>query len=248
MTEIDDEFCFYDDEDYRDDADRDSRRLREWHRQLWSKRLPTGDRLEWLIEPDGYLVSAAPHGPFRVSSDTIATSHSNYKRFGIEQVQDDFSAEALKHYERAFYTIGGFIIFPPRPQSLNQRRRTDSSIADRFDLTLECIRRHYVGGPESPLTEILNTDAGFFELFGRGAPGFTAYVDFFQLQDLVSNDSISIIWLDGVEADEWDFRAAPLPRSESGYRKYLDNVAGFVASRNRRIRRWCQEADAAPNN
>ena len=146
MTEIDDQFCFYD-EDYSGDADRDSPRLREWHRQLWSKPLPTGDRLEWLIEPNGYLVSAAPHGPFRVSSDTIATSHSNYKRFGIEQVQAGISPDELEQYERAFYTIGGFIVFPTRPQSLNQRRGTDSSIDDRFDLTLECIRRHYIGGP-----------------------------------------------------------------------------------------------------
>ena len=99
--------------------------------------------------------------------------------------------------------------------------------------------------PESPLTEILKLESGFFELFGKGAQGFTAYVDFFHLQDLVSNDSIR--WLDGAEADEWDFRAAPLHQSESGYRDYLDNVAGFVKARNRRIRRWCQGPDADSN-
>lgn len=244
MDEIDDKFCFYDDEDYGGDADCDSHRLREWHRRLWTKRLPTGDRLEWLIEPGGYLISAAPHGPFRVSSDTIATSHSNYHRFGVPQVQAGMSADELTQYERAFYTIGGFIIFPTRPQSLNQRRGSNSAIADRFDLTLECIRRHYVGGPESPLSEILSIEAGFFGLFGEGARGFASYVDFFHLQDLVSEGSMR--WLDGFEADEWNFDVAPLPQSESDYRKYLDSVAIFVAERNQRIRRWCDAPEANP--
>ncbi|MGO4859557.1 hypothetical protein AB4074_19940 [Arthrobacter sp. 2MCAF14] len=29
-------------------------------------------------------------------------------------------------------------------------------IGDRMDLTLECIRRHYTGEPESPLASVLN--------------------------------------------------------------------------------------------
>jgi hypothetical protein len=143
-------------------------------------------------------------------------------------------------YDRAFYTIGGFTVFPVHPQSLNQVRGTDSRIADRFDLTLECIRRHYVGGQESPLARVLEVDAGFFRLFGEGQSGFAAYVDFFHLQDLVSGNYIK--WLDGSAADEWDFGTTALPQSESAYRHYLDNVVTFVSGRNRRIRQWCQDA------
>jgi hypothetical protein len=240
MDDIDTDFCFYDDLDYASDADRDSRVLREWHRRLWSKELPGGDTAEWLIEPRGYLTYDARHGPVRVSSDTIATTHSRYAPFGIPQLWAGLSPTEQLGYDRAFYTIGGFTVFPVHPQSLNQVRGTDSRIADRFDLTLECIRRHYVGGQESPLARVLEVDAGFFRLFGEGQSGFAAYVDFFHLQDLVSGNYIK--WLDGSAADEWDFGTTALPQSESAYRHYLDNVVTFVSGRNRRIRQWCQDA------
>lgn len=238
MDEIDVAFSFYEDKDYRSDADRDSDVLRNWHAKLWSKSLPSGERLAWRREPDSYLICDSSVGPIRVSSDTIATTHSNYKHFGVEQAQEGISAVDMKQYERDFYTIGGFIIFPTRPQSINQRRGSDSTIADRFDLTLECIKRHYIGGPESPLTETLKLDREFFALFGQGADGFTAYVDFFHLQDLVSDGTIA--WLDGSKRDSWDFEVRPLPQSPHAYRQYLDNVARFVEARNERIGRWCK--------
>src|SRR4051812_3637359 len=53
VDEIDVAFCFYDDPDYTRDADRDSRILRAWHRRLWSKALPSGDVIEWLVGPAG---------------------------------------------------------------------------------------------------------------------------------------------------------------------------------------------------
>lgn len=240
MDDIDTGFCFYDDLDYASDADRDSRVLREWHRRLWSKELPGGDKAEWLLEPGGYLTYDAPHGPVRVSSDTIATTHSRYAPFGIPQLWAGLSPTEQLGYDRAFYTIGGFTVFPVHPQSLNQVRGTDSRIADRFDLTLECIRRHYVGGQESPLSGVLEVDADFFRLFGEGQSGFAAYVGFFHLQDLVSGNYIK--WLDGSAADEWDFGTTALPQSESAYRHYLDNLVTFVSGRNRRIRQWCRHA------
>ncbi len=43
----------------------------------------------------------------------------------------------------------------------------------RFDLTLECIRRHYLDEP-SPLSDTLAWYADFFGLFGD----FAGYVDF----------------------------------------------------------------------
>jgi hypothetical protein len=54
------------------------------------------------------------------------------------------------------YTIGGMMVFPGKPikgkWAINQARGCLSKIADRFDLTLECIRRYYVG-ETSPLGE-----------------------------------------------------------------------------------------------
>ena len=79
------------------------------------------------------------------------------------------------------YTIGGEMIFPKHTNSINQTRGTNPQICDRFDLTLECIRRYY-RGEDSPLFSVLSTDKNFFDLF----IDFKGFVDFFMLQDLVS--------------------------------------------------------------
>jgi hypothetical protein len=240
MDEFDVEFCFYDDPDYAGDADRDSNLLRAQHSHLWSKELPSGDQLQWLPEPGTRcLTCATPRGDLRVSSDTIATTHASYTRFGMDALWAGLSKAEQDRYDRAFYRIGGFIVFPVHGRSLNQVRGSDHRIADRFDLTLECIRLHYLDRRESPLAAVLEVDADFFGLFGEGATGFAAYVDFFHLGDLVSDGSIR--WLDDHSADEWDFSRLPLPQSAAAYRAYLDNVTAFVDARTARIGRWIAE-------
>ena len=62
-------------------------------------------------------------------------------------------------------------------------RGQHSKIEDRFDLTLECIRRYYLRKP-NPLAEVLVLYKDFFDLFEN----FRGYTDFFLLQDLVSED------------------------------------------------------------
>ena len=243
MTDIDVNFCFYDDPDFRTDADRDSRVLQEWHQRLWSKALPSGEVLTWNKEPNGYLVLTRPGGPLRVSSDTIATTHSRYDRLGASRLWAGMSQAEQEQYEHRFYTIGGFIIFPVRPQSLNQLRGTRSEIADRFDLTLECIRQHYLGEHDNPLTDVLELDAGYFGLFGAGRDGFASFVTFFHLQDLVTGTS-TIKWFSDFGGDRWDFNAPALPSTSPEYRGYLDNVASFVSSRNTRIERWTESNPA----
>lgn len=236
MDPINVDFCFYDDPDFATDADRDSRILQAWHQQLWSKSLPSGDRISWDVEPG---TSCLLHGDIRVSSDTIATTPSNYRRLGSAQLWASLTENERTRYDRSFYTIGGFIIFPTRPQSLNQRRGTAGSIADRFDLTLECIRQHYLGRSENPLADVLDMDADYFRLFGAGHKGFATFVEFFHLQDLAPRGSVR--WLDGDTGREWGFDRPPLPQTLDAYRHYLDNVAAFVAARNTRIREWCDQ-------
>ena len=55
-------------------------------------------------------------------------------------------------------TIGAYIIYPSKrvdkKMTINGARGTNGKIKDRFDLTLECIRRHYLN-EESPLSETL---------------------------------------------------------------------------------------------
>lgn len=233
MQAIDVDFCFYDDPDFLADADSDSRTLQRWHAALWSKDLPDGTRIEWAAEAGTTcLTHDSSLGSFRVSSDTIASLHENY----VPALWAGLSRQDQETYSRAFYTIGGFIIFPRHPISLNQERGRQRGISDRFDLTLECIRRHYLDVHPNPLGEVLASDSDFFRLFGVGQAGFAAYVEFFHLQDLTAGNAIK--WFDGSAEETWSFSNAALPSNADAYRRHLDNVWEFVAARNTRIARW----------
>ena len=107
-------------------------------------------------------------------------------------------------------------------------------IADRWDLTLECIRRHYAG-EESPLTKVIEQDKAFYELF----VDFKGYVDFFFLQDCVSEDYSSVnIW-----RGDASFRKSGLPETVEDYFKYLLKEHIFLDNRNRRIQEYCLKND-----
>ena len=108
--------------------------------------------------------------------------------------------------------------------TINGARGFHPRIKDRFDLTLECIRRHYLDEP-SPLSDTLARYADFFGLFGD----FAGYVDFFHLQDLVNEVTSTVKFFMPFE----DFTASPLPGT-------LD-VYGYVYRH--RFHRGTQPAD-----
>jgi hypothetical protein len=111
--------------------------------------------------------------------------------------------------------------------SINQARGMHPEIKDRFDLTLECIRRHYAG-QANPLGNALAVHAGFFGLFGD----FAGYVDHFLLNDLVTGDYASVRFY--TEFD--DFPSDPLPASSvAEYREYMRRLIDFIRARNARI-------------
>ena len=101
-----------------------------------------------------------------------------------------------------------------------------SKIKDRFDLTLECIRRYY-NNEDSPLSEVINKDKQFFDLF----VDFKGYVNYFYLQDLVSEDYSAINYFG--KPDE--LIANPLPKTVDDYLQFIDNELVFVEARNARI-------------
>lgn len=127
-------------------------------------------------------------------------------------------------------TIGAYIIFPSQriagKATINGARGLNSKIKDRSDLTLECIRRHY-DRRASPLSDVLDRYAAFFDLFGS----FKAYVDFFLLQDMISDASNSIEFFLPFD----DFDRSPLPSDLDEYRSYMSNQMTFIAARNSRI-------------
>jgi len=67
--------------------------------------------------------------------------------------------------------------------TINGARGLHPRIADRMDLTLECVRRYYLG-QSSPLGDVLARYGDFFDLFEH----FGGYMDFFLLQGMVTED------------------------------------------------------------
>ena len=128
------------------------------------------------------------------------------------------------------YTIGSMVIFPVHVNSMNQRKGTNLRIADRWDLTLECIRRHYAG-EESPLSKVIESDKAFYDLF----VDFKGYVDFFFMQDCVSDDYSSVdIWM-----GDASFKKNGLPETVEDYFRFLVREHIFLDKRNQRIQEYC---------
>lgn len=216
----------------RHDPDRDSPTMRLYHQALWSKPLPSGAvfRLDASGPKSRYLVHDSELGRFRLTSDAITTRMNKGARKIIAQI----APEDLPPH--AGYTIGSAIVFPANrvdgKRTINAERGCNRKIADRFDLTLECIRRYYLGISEpNPLFPTLQRYAAFFDLF----EDFDGYVRFFLLEDLVDEHGRIVEWL---PFD--DFRGSGLPRDVDEYLRFRDATLRFVEARNARIDRWAK--------
>ena len=130
------------------------------------------------------------------------------------------------------YTIGGSVILPKRMGGLNQSRGCNPLIRDRWDLTMECIRHYYLG-EDSPLYDVLKTEADFFRLF----VDFRGYVDYFFFQDCVSEDYSKVLMFEG----SCDFEHDPLPKTVEDYLSFIDKEMAFLEKRNQRIAEWCSQ-------
>ena len=216
----------------RRDPDSASPTLRSYHQLLWSKPLPRGAMFELSKVPGKYLIHESAIGTFQLSSDTISNSMRSSKRRASLIAQ--IPSANLNAFQALGSNIGARILFPGNridgKQTINAARGCHPRIADRFDLTLECIRLHYLGH-SSPLAATLDRYADFFSLFDS----FEGYVDFFLLGDLVHNGRVNFyLPFDG------EFGQA-LPSTVDEYNDYMANTMGFVAARNRRIDAWAAE-------
>lgn len=225
-TDIDVTFDFRRDTPVGKDPDTHSKTLRRYHKLLWSKRLPCGAffGLDDGI-PGHYLHHRSAVGEFSLSSDAVIPTFKWHKR-----IQTLIPDEELKAFNAVGYTIGGMMVFPGNridgKWTINQARGCTGRIGDRFDLTLECIRRHY-SNDKSPLSDVLTRYARFFDLFGS----FRGYVEFFLLHDLVSAD-FSVV---RISAPFDDFSRSPIPNSVDAYKAYESDARAFIEARNQRI-------------
>ncbi len=142
------------------DPDVVSKTLQDYHCLLWSRQLPNGEDMQLTKGTGPYYLTWKE---LRFGSDSITASFRyNKYRSMIEKIKlhvQNYKA-FMEDYIRKSYTIGGSIIFPKRMGGINQSRGCHPLIKDRWDLTLECIRKFY-NNEKSPLTECLETDRNF---------------------------------------------------------------------------------------
>jgi hypothetical protein len=211
------------------DPDARSPTLRRYHQLLWSKPLPNGAPFELDITTrQTYLHHRSELGEFFLSSDTVIPSFSRARE--LRHIIDQIPQLETDAFNRIGYTIGAMMVFPgyqvDGKMTINAQRGCHPRIRDRFDLTLECIRRHYLDEP-SPLSDTLARYTDFFGLFGD----FAGYVDFFHLQDLMNDVTPTVKFSMPFE----DFTASPLPGTLDAYLAYRQRAIEFIESRNRRI-------------
>ncbi|ASY16784.1 DUF6994 family protein [Candidatus Planktophila versatilis] len=230
--EIDTSFDFRSDSNGKD-PDAYSPTLRSYHRFLWSKQLPIGERFE-IEEINSTLIYRFNMQTLKFGSDSISNSYIGTKK--IAHLNSQINQAEFEEFRDKGSTIGGYLIFPSEREgggmTINGARGFNRKIADRFDLTLECIRLHYQR-LEHPLENTFGSPINnfFFSLF----KDFQGYVDFFLLQDLVDNSYERVNFF---TAAKNAFAGSPIPDTAAEYREYKMGTLEFVRRRNQRIREW----------
>ena len=220
--------------DFRTDAngkdpDKHSPTLRRYHRLLWSKPLPSGAFFDLSdTTPGAYLYHRSNIGEFFLTSDTVMPTYTNWR--SLKPIAEQIPELESEAFDAIVYTMGGMMVFPGNQidgkQTINGARGFTRAIADRFDLTLECIRRHYAN-LDSPLTSTLSRYADFFTLF----VDFRSYVAFFLLDDLVTAD-FGVKFFMPFD----NFLPPSVPGDVDTYKEYRRNSVEFIEARNHRIK------------
>jgi hypothetical protein len=148
----------------------------------------------------------------------------------MAHIISQFRESEIEAFRSLGYTMGGMMIFPGNringKSTINGARGFHPLIKDRIDLTMECIRRHYINGI-SPLSDVLGRYADFFLLFDN----FQGYIKFFLLQDLVTEDFSRIKFFMLFE----NFKTPAVPKGLEAYVSYKNLVVKFINERNQRI-------------
>ncbi len=228
MNKIDINFDFRE-ESKGKDPDRWSPTLQEYHRIVWSKSLPNGRMFTLNKTSQNRLYHNSELGEFYLSSD-MAFYGFIRKCHRTEFIVSQVSETEIKNFEKlTLNTLGGTMIWPSikieNKMTINGARGFNRQIADRLDLTLECVRRYYLE-EESPLYEVFKRYSLFFSLFNS----FNEYIDFFLLQDFIDEQEQVKFSL---PFD--DFKHSSFPKTIDEYLQYKTHTTDLVNSRNKRI-------------
>lgn len=239
---------------FHNDPDSHSRNLQQWHQRLWDRRLADGAGLQLTSPRRGVLLTDSG---IALTSDAAVPAWEHWAQVQALKPETDELVRArgrgsIHQLGWRLYDMGCFLLFPGlqigRQHTINQARGWTLAIADRLDLTLECIRRYYdqlpdASAPElpagyeltNPLGPVLHRYRTFFDLFGS----FDNYVTFWMLEDLVTDEpggpQVRFL-MPRYESGPYDFqRESGLPRTARAYSEYLFAADDFVHARNRRL-------------
>jgi hypothetical protein len=177
--------------------------------------------------PNGYLELQSDNFSLKLTSDSVVPTYKRYKRAEALRIRQGIAPERLNEFEAISGTIGGITLFPGyrvgTANTINMQRGCDPYICDRMDLTLECIRLHYLEEP-SPLAQTLALYPEFFSLFGD----FDGYVEHFLFQDLVQDGRVATFL-------PLNLSRSGLPQTPAEYEMFMDRSIAFVQGRNDRI-------------
>lgn len=247
---------------FNNDPDSYSQRLRGWHQVLWAKPLPDGTALDLIPHRNGLL---DPGRGLFLKSDTAIPAWENWDEAQpllapVDKRLKDAGRGSIHDLGWRLYDMGAMILFPgwqvDRQWTINQAKGClRLTIADRLDLTVECIRLYYeylheqqrpgdddaslpVGYARvNPLGPTLHRYRSFFTLFET----FDRYVDFWLLQDLVTKGPSGMkvkFFTPGSSESGHDFTTvAALPNEVDEYVAYLIDADDFVKLRNHRMAR-----------
>jgi hypothetical protein len=210
------------------DPDQRCHALRLCHQIVWGRALPNGRSISLVDRhPDGYLELQFDGLALKLTSDSVVPTYKRYKRAEAQRIREGIAPERLDQFEVISGTIGAITLFPGyrvgTANTLNMHRGRDPYVCDRMDLTLECIRLHYLKRP-NPLAKTLELYPEFFALFGD----FDGYVEHFLFQDLVKGGRVATFL-------PLDLSRAGLPQGPAEYEMFMDRSIAFVQGRNARI-------------
>ena len=211
------------------DPDASSPTLLRYHHLLWSKPLPSGKQFQLTPQQKpSALLHDSDLGRFHLTSDSVLATFT--RRPDMQGILDQLPPDDIVALNTITYTIGGMVLWPGNQidgkWTINQARGCTGRIADRFDLTIECVRRHYQGDTTHPLAATFDRYRDFFDLFGS----FAGYVDFWLLDALVDKEGGVKFFLPSE-----DFTLPAVPQSLDGYLVYCERTIEFVTARNERI-------------
>ena len=118
------------------DPDAYSPTLRQYHKLLWSKVLPSGRLFELDDTVRGvYLFHGSKLGKFFLCSDSVIPTFTRWD--SMRRITQLFTEEENEAFRTIGYTIGGMMVFPGNrldgKQTINGARGFNRKIADRFD-------------------------------------------------------------------------------------------------------------------